>query len=139
MLAEPLLHGSTWNGTGGDQSISSTSTYLGQEKVSVPAFMAPVVAAKVQTDVTQAGALGDPYGSGEKTIWWVYGVGPVKVVFQHSGGANAPVTTFELQSTSLTAKPPPSDVDWFPMTKGLKGTFRWTNTSTSRSPRRRSS
>jgi hypothetical protein len=127
VLTEPLLQGSTWSGTGGDQSITSTTTYLGQEQVIVPAFMTPVVAAKVQTDVSQAGALGDPYGSGVKTIWWVYGVGPVKIVFQHSGGANASVTTFELQSTSLTPKSPPSDVNWFPVRKGLKGTFRWTN------------
>lgn len=27
--------------------------------------------------MTQAGALGDPYGSGLRTVWWAYGVGPV--------------------------------------------------------------
>ena len=127
VLAEPLLKGTTWNGAGGDSSISSTSTYLGPEAVTVPAFPGPVMAAKVRTDVAQAGALGDPYGSGVKTIWWVYGVGPVKIVFQHGGGSGAPVTTFMLQSTNLTAKPLPSDVNWFPMQKGLKGTFSWTN------------
>jgi hypothetical protein len=127
VLAEPLLKGTTWTGAGGDASISSTSTYLGPEQVTVPAFPQPVLAAKVRTDVAQAGALGDPYGSGIKTIWWVYGVGPVKVVFQHSGGTGAPTTTSVLQSTNLTPKALPSDVNWFPMQKGLKGTFRWTN------------
>ena len=127
LLAEPLLRGTTWTGVGGDQSITSTSTYVGTEAVSVPAFSAPVVAAKIRTDVVQAGALGDPYGSGVKTVWWVYGVGPGKVVFQHAGGATAPVTIAVLQSTNQTAKPPPSDVNWFPMRKGLKGTYRWTN------------
>ena len=39
--------------------------------------------------ITQAGALGDPFGSGLRTVWWVYGVGPVKIVFQHTGGESA--------------------------------------------------
>ena len=30
--------------------------------------------------ITQAGALGDPFGSGMRTVWWVRGVGPVKIV-----------------------------------------------------------
>ena len=51
---------------------------------------------------TQAGALGDPYGSGVRTVWWVFGVGPVKMTFEHAGGADAPVTTSELQATNLT-------------------------------------
>ncbi|HVC87485.1 MAG TPA: hypothetical protein VNC40_08680 [Gaiellaceae bacterium] len=127
VLAEPLLKGTTWTAAGGDASISSTSTYLGPELVTVPAFPQPVLAAKVRTDVTQAGALGDPYGSGVKTVWWVYGVGPVKVVFQHAGGVGAAVTTSVLQSTNLVAKALPSDVNWFPMEKGLTGTYRWTN------------
>ena len=53
----------------------------------MPAFPMPVTAAKVQTQITQAGALGDPYGSGLRTTWWVYGVGPVKVEFLHSAAA----------------------------------------------------
>ena len=44
-------------------------------------------------EITQAGALGDPYGSGVRTVWWVRGVGPVKVEFDHSGGNGAPVTS----------------------------------------------
>jgi hypothetical protein len=95
--------------------------------VTVPAFPAPVPAAKIRSEITQAGAIGDPYGSGVRTTWWVYGVGPVKSVFQHSGGANAPVTTSVLQSTNQTPKPPPGDVDYFPLTTTVKGVYRWTN------------
>jgi hypothetical protein len=127
VLPEPLLRGTTWTGTGGDSSITSTNTYVGTERVVVPAFPDGVVAAKVRSEVAQAGALGDPYGSGIKTVWWVYGVGPVKVTFQHDGGTNAPVTTIALQSTTLSPKMPPSDVNWFPMQQGLRGTYRWTN------------
>jgi hypothetical protein len=129
VLAEPLLRGTTWPGTGGAQNdVSASSTYLGTEKVSVPAFPGPVIAAKVRSTITQAGALGDPFGSGTRTIWWVYGVGPVKVEFQHAGGAGAAVTTVSLQSTNQTPQAPPSDVDYFPLTKGQVLTYRWTNT-----------
>jgi len=129
VLAEPLLKGTTWQGTGGAQNdVSSTSTYDGQENVKVPAFPDGVTAAKVTTEATQAGALGDPYGSGVRTVWWVYGVGPVKMTFEHSGGSDAPITTSELQSTSLKPKMPPSDINYFPLTKGLKLKYRWTNT-----------
>jgi hypothetical protein len=57
----------------------------------------------------------------------VYGVGPVKVVFQHAGGTGAAVTTAVLQATNQTAQPPPFDASYFPMQAGLKGTYRWTN------------
>src|SRR6476646_4341205 len=102
VLAEPLLQGTSWQGTGGAQNdVSSTSTYQGTEVVKVPAFPDGVMAAKVRTEATQAGALGDPYGSGVRTVWWVYGVGPVKTVFQHAG-AGSPITTSELPSTTRT-------------------------------------
>jgi len=128
VLAAPLLKGTTWQGTGGAQNdVSSTSTYEGQETVKVPAFPDGVMAAKVTTEATQAGALGDPYGSGVRTVWWVYGVGPVKIVFQHSGGTGAPVTTALLQKTNQTAQPPPVDIAYFPLQPGLKGTYAWTN------------
>ena len=129
LLAQPLLKGTTWQGTGGAQNdVSSTSTYEGQETVKVPAFPGGVTAAKVRSEATQAGALGDPYGSGVRTVWWVYGVGPVKMVFEHGGGSDAPITTSELQSTSLTPKMPPTDLNYFPLTKGLKLRYSWTNT-----------
>jgi hypothetical protein len=128
VLAEPLLHGLTWTSTGGaGNDVSGTSTYIGQEKITVPAFPTPVTAARIKTVITQAGALGDPYGSGTRTIWWVYGVGPVKIEFQHAGGGNAPVTTAVLQTTNQ-APVPVTDVDYFPLRKGLVLTYSWTNT-----------
>jgi hypothetical protein len=135
VLPAPLLRGMAWAGTGGaGNDVASTSTYQGTEMVKVPAFPAAVLAAKVRTETTQAGALGDPYGSGVRTVWWVFGVGPVKMVFQHSGGADAPVTTSELTATSLVTEPKPSDVNYFPLTKGLKLKYRWTNTKWMRQP-----
>jgi hypothetical protein len=128
VLAEPLLTGTSWSATGAAQNdVSSSNDYLGVESVTVPAFPAPVLAAKVRSQITQAGALGDPYGSGVRTTWWVYGVGPVKVVFQHAGGVGAPVTTVMLQATNQTAQQPPNDISYFPTKVGLKGTYRWTN------------
>jgi hypothetical protein len=135
VLYEPLLKGTTWPGTGGaSNDVSAVSTYLGTEQVSVPAFPGPVTAAKVRSTITQAGALGDPYGSGTRTIWWVYGVGPVKIEFQHSGGTGAAVTTASLQSTNQTPLAPPSDVDYFPFTKGQTLTYRWTNSKHLKQP-----
>jgi len=128
VLFEPVLQGTTWNATGGaGNDVTSANDYLGTETITVPAFDKPVVAAKVRSQITQAGALGDPYGSGTRTVWWVFGVGPVKIVFQHSGGSGAAVTTATLQSTNQTAQAPPADAAYFPMQAGLKGTYRWTN------------
>ena len=128
LLTGPLLRGATWASTGGAEGdVSSGSTYQGLENVSVPAFPTPVLAAKVRSEITQGGAIGDPYGSGVRTTWWLYGVGPVKTVFEHAGGAEAPVTTAVLTSTSLTPRPTPSDLNYFPLRKGLKGTYKWTN------------
>jgi hypothetical protein len=128
MLAAPLLRGTIWQGIGGAQNdVPSTSSYEGTETIKVPAFRDGVLAAKVRTETTQTGALGDPYGSGVRTVWWVFGVGPVKMTFEHAGGPDAPVTTSELLSTSLTAKKPPPDQNYFPLTQGLKLKYRWTN------------
>lgn len=128
VLGEPLLRGFSWPSSGGaGNDVSSSSTYLGTEDVTVPAFPSPVTAAKVQTKITQAGALGDPYGSGLRTIWWVYGVGPVKIEFDHAGGAGAPVTTAVLTSTDQTAAPPPPDDDYFPLVQGAAATYTLTN------------
>lgn len=129
VLSEPLVKGLSWNSTGGSQGdVTSSTEYMGIEKVTVPAFKDPVSAARIRSEVTQAGARGDPYGSGVRTVWWVYGVGPVKMEFQHSGGSDAPVTTALLQSTSLTPGQAPADTVYFPLTKGLTFTYRWTNT-----------
>src|SRR5581483_4584524 len=128
VLEEPLIRGLTWTSVGGaGNDVSSSSVYLGQGPVTVPAFPQPVTAARVKTTITQAGALGDPYGSGVRTTWWVYGVGPVKVVFQHAGGSGAPTTTVVLESTNQTPATPPPDVSYFPLAVGSKGTYTWTN------------
>jgi hypothetical protein len=127
VLPTPLLNGTSWSSTGGAQGdVTSTSDYIGVERVQVPAFPSPVLAAKVRSEVTQAGAIGDPYGSGVRTTWWVFGVGPVKVTFQHAGG-DAPVSTYQLVSTNQVAKAPPPDERYFPLVKGAKSKFRWTN------------
>jgi hypothetical protein len=127
VLTEPLLAKAHWSGTGGAQGdVSSTSEYQGTELVTVPAFEEPVLASKVRSEITQAGALGDPYGSGVRTVWWVYGVGPVKIVFEHQGG-DAPVTTSVLKETNQKPLPPPGDANYFPLEKGAKLKYRWTN------------
>jgi len=128
LLSEPLLQGLTWNATGGaGNEVASTSEDLGLQLVKVPAFPQGVLAAAVQSNVVQAGALGDPYGSGIRTVWWAHGVGPVKVVFQHEGGSSAPITSAYLRSTNLTPSNPPPDQDYFPLKVGIANTYRWTN------------
>ena len=128
VLWEPLLAGTSWSTTGGaSNDVGSSSDYVGTESITVPAFPMPVMASKIRSEITQAGALGDPYGSGVRTVWWVYGVGPVKIEFDHGGGAGAPVTTAVLQTTNQTAQPPPADANYFPLQLGLKGAYRWTN------------
>jgi hypothetical protein len=128
VLFEPLHQGTGWSATGGaGNDVTSTNDYVGTQSVTVPAFPQPVEAAVIRSQITQAGALGDPYGSGVRTTWWVYGVGPVKVVFQHAGGSGAPVSTVMLQSTNQTAAAPPADTEYFPLQIGQKGAYRWTN------------
>jgi hypothetical protein len=127
-IAEPVLAGRAFTSVGGASlDVTSSSEYLGIEEIKVPAFPDPVRAAKIRSEVTQAGALGDPYGSGLRTTWWVYGVGPVRIEFQHDGGASAPVTIAELQTTNQTPSPAPSDVNYFPLNKGLTLKYRWAN------------
>jgi hypothetical protein len=135
VISEPLLRGTSWSSTGGQSSdVTSGSQYEGLQLVKVPAFPGGVVAAVVRSQITQAGALGDPYGSGARTTWWVYGVGPVRVLFDHAGGSSAPVTDVQLLSTSLKPQPTPPDQDYFPLRLGLKGTYRWTNSHYMRMP-----
>jgi hypothetical protein len=125
VLAEPLLQSTRWSSTGGVNSdVASENRYLGQERVVVPAFPDGVMAAKVQSDITQAGALGDPYGSGIRTVWWVYGVGPVRIEFRHTGGE---LGLAYLVGTTLTPKTAPPDTNFLPLVTGAKMTFRWRN------------
>jgi hypothetical protein len=133
VLQEPLLQGTTWSATSiADSYISSTSRYLGLQKVVVPAYPKGVVAAVVQTQIIQTDGESPTYGTGMRTVWWVDGVGPVQVVFNHAGdGADAygraPTTKVQLLSTNLVAKQPESDIDYFPLKQGLTNTYSWTN------------
>jgi hypothetical protein len=125
VLAEPLVQGTTWNSVGGNiNDVTASNRYRGVVDVSVPAFPAPVKAAKIESVITQAGAIGDPFGSGLRTVWWVYGVGPVKVLFQHTSGE---ASYAQLQSTNLTPLPLPSDANLLPLPLGAETTFRWRN------------
>lgn len=131
-LTAPLLRGTDWASTGGaDNDVGSLNHYLGVERVIVPAFPDGVDAAKVESTVTQAGALGDPYGSGIRTVWWVYGVGPVKVVFKHTGGERS---ESELLSTNVSPIPAPSDVRYLPFVRGDTMTYRWKNNKHMKKP-----
>src|SRR5688572_243096 len=135
VLAEPLLSGSTWASRGGvDGDVTSFSQYLGRETITVPAFPEPVVAAKIRTDITQAGAIGDPYGSGVRTVWWVYGVGPVKIAFEHAGGSDAATSQSVLVTTNQQPVMPPSDANYFPLKQGQKARYRWSNSKHMRKP-----
>ena len=124
-IAEPLLRRTRWNSLGGaGNDVSSSNRYVGRGRVVVPAFPGGITAAVVESDITQAGALGDPYGSGTRTVHWVRGVGPVRIVFRHVGGE---VTMGELTRTSLSPRPLPSDVNLMPLNRGGRATFRWRN------------
>jgi len=135
VLAEPLIAGASWSSTGGANSdVTSVSTYLGQESVTVPAFPDGVTASKVRTDITQAGAIGDPYGSGVRTVWWVAGVGPVKIDFEHAGGTDAPTSTAELKETNQKPAAAPVDANYFPLKQGKKAKYRWSNSRWMKKP-----
>jgi hypothetical protein len=130
VLSEPVLAGAQWGGSGvggayGD--VSSENQFVGVRIVRTPAFPHGVEAMAESSSITTQGDLGDPYGSGTRTIYWVYGVGPVKVTFVHSGGASPPLTLVNLDSTNLKPLPLPPIVDYFPITQGLTGTYEWTN------------
>jgi hypothetical protein len=125
VLAEPLVNGSRWNSLGGaGNDVASTNSYRGRSKVVVPAFPEGVRAAKVESEITQAGAIGDPFGSGVRTVHWVRGVGPVKIVFRHAGGE---LSTAELVRTTLAPLPLPPADNLLPLNRGDRGSFRWRN------------
>jgi hypothetical protein len=90
----------------------------------VPAFPAGVQAAVIESDITQAGAIGDPYGSGTRTVHWVRGVGPVKIFFRHVGGETSQA---ELTRTNLRPRALPPDTNLMPLNRGGRATFRWRN------------
>jgi hypothetical protein len=125
VLAEPLLSGTRWNATGGAANdVASANRYVGHASVTVPAFPGGVRAAEIRSEVTQAGALGDPFGSGVRTTYWVRGVGPVKIVFRHAGGETSEAT---LQSTNLRPLPLPPEENLLPLNRGDTSVLRWRN------------
>lgn len=125
VLAEPLLRGTRWGAQGGaGNDVASDNRYSGRDHVTVPAFPNGIEAAKVESQVTQAGAIGDPFGSGVRTVWWVRGVGPVRIDFRHASGE---LSRAELQTTNLSPKPLPSDVNLLPLNRGDRAVFRWRN------------
>jgi hypothetical protein len=125
VVSEPLLQGTSWNGAGGAHNeATSSNQYLGLQRITVPAFPHGVTAAAIRSNIGLAGTPGDDYGSGIRTTWWVAGVGPVKLVFNHVDGS---VTNVSLLSTNLRPSPPRSDRDYFPLRLGVKGTYKWTN------------
>lgn len=125
LLQEPLVEGATWSALGGQgNDVASTNRYDGVERVVVPAFPQGVFAVKIVSEVTQAGAIGDPYGSGLRTTWWVYGVGPVKVVFSHAGGQTS---VAELHATNLVPLTRPSERAWLPLREGEVARYSYRN------------
>ena len=125
VFAEPMLVGTRWSSLGGaSNDVASDNRYAGHAKVRVPAFPAPVDAARVDSNVTQAGAIGDPFGTLSRTVYWVRGVGPVRVILRHASGETSQA---DLLTTNLTPRPLPPDTNLLPLNRGEKGTFRWRN------------
>ncbi len=132
VISEPLLRGLSWTATGGgNNEVTSVNQYLGLQLVKVPAFPKGVMAAAVQSQTALAGTPGDDFGSGIRTTWWVSGVGPVRLVFDHADGS---VTTGYLQSTNLSPSAPLADQDYFPLRLGIKHTYQWENSKYMRQP-----
>jgi hypothetical protein len=134
VLAEPVLSGDVWTAAGGDGNMAtSTNEYLGTQRIVVPAFPNGVTAAEVRSSIslTAAAKAGNTFGSGTRTTWWVFGVGPVQIDFHHGDGS---ITTAQLMSTSLTPQAPPPDVNYFPLESGLTSTYKWTNAMHLRRP-----
>jgi hypothetical protein len=57
-------------------------------------------------------------------VWWVRGVGPVRIVMHHAAGETS---ESELLSTNLTPLPAPSDANLLPLNRGDSANFRWRN------------
>jgi hypothetical protein len=126
LLPEPLHIGTTWTSRGGAHNdVTSTNRVVGLENVIVPAFKDKVLAVRVDSEITAKA--GDPFGSGTRKVWWVWGIGPVLLEFTHAGSKKA-FTKVVLYGTSLRLVSTPNVDTWFPLTKGWKATYRWTNT-----------
>jgi hypothetical protein len=124
-LAEPLLRGTRWNSLGGaGNDVASANRYVRHSKQVVPAFPAGIDTARVDSEITQAGAIGDPFGSGIRSVYWVRGVGPVRIVFRHAGGE---ISRADLISTNLKPRPLPPETNLLPLNRGDSAVYRWRN------------
>jgi len=74
------------------------------------------------------------YRGREKVVVPAFPQGVVRIEFDHSGGANAPVMIAELQSTTQAPLPAVTDDDFFPLAKDSTLAFRWTNTKHLKTP-----
>jgi len=125
MLPEPVHIGTTWTSRGGSHNdVTSTNKVVGLETVTIPAFKDKLLAVRVDSEITAKS--GDAFGSGKRTVWWVWGIGPVLMEFTHAGSKKA-FTKAWLTGTSLPLVSTPNVDTWFPFTKGWKATYRWTN------------
>jgi hypothetical protein len=132
VLLEPLLSGARWSSVGGSgNDVASSSRYMGQTRIKVAAFPNGIPVAKVQTQITQAGALGDPYGTGLRTVYWARGIGPVRIEFRHAGGE---LSQSELTATSLGPRALPPDDNYLPLNRGNKFRLRWRNSKHMKRP-----
>jgi hypothetical protein len=59
-----------------------------------------------------------------RTVWWVRGVGPVKVLFRHGDGS---LSRAELHNTNLVPLAAPSDDSLLPLNRGDTMRLRWRN------------
>ena len=77
MLAEPLLRRTRWNSVGGaNNDVASDNRYVGTQRVAVPAFPSGIIAARVDSDVTQAGRSATPTAAGSEACGGSSASGP---------------------------------------------------------------
>ena len=78
----------------------------------------------------QAGAQGDPYGSGTRTVWWSLRRRPLMITFQHAGRRQSARDDVD----PAEHEPQAAATAWrhrlLPLHEGLKLTYSWTNTET---------
>ena len=125
VLTEPLLTGTRWSSLGGaGNDVASDNRYAGREHVRVPAFPNGLSAAKVESEVTQAGAIGDPSAA----------------ECAPSAGSAASVPCGSCSGTPAASSAPPSCVhddaraaaaaaggNLLPLNRGDRADFRWRN------------
>ena len=125
-LAEPLLQGTRWNSLGGaGNDVARGAATSGSEKIVVPAFPQGVEAAKVEGEVTQAGAVGDPFGCGRAHR--LVGARRRPGEDHHAPRGRRALPRRRCSRTNLKPLPLPADVNLLPLNRGDTATFRWRN------------